>query len=63
MVAYARESEGASMNRNVRVQAETFEDLSAILQKFSDTLKTIPEVDSSLLKVAVPTAPAAPSFG
>lgn len=51
------------MNRNVRVQAETFEDLSAILQKFSDTLKTIPEVDSSLLKVAVPTAPAAPSFG
>lgn len=62
-VAYATESEGASMNRSVNVHAETFEDLAAILQKFSDTLKKIPEVDSSLLKVAMPTMPATPSFG
>jgi|SRR5882724_333617 len=62
-VVFATESEGASMNRSVKVQAETFEDLAAILQKFSDTLKHIPEVDSSLLKVAMPTMPATPSFG
>jgi hypothetical protein len=62
-MAYTRESESAAMNRSVRVQAETFEDLSAILQKFSNTLKEIPEVDGSLLKVAVPTMPATPSYG
>lgn len=59
-LAYASESEAASMNRSVKVQAETFEDLAAILQKFSNTLKEIPAVDPSLLKVSQPTAPATP---
>lgn len=62
-IAYPVESEGAAMNRSVKIQAETFEELSAILQKFSDTLNKIPEVDGSLLKVATPTMPATPSFG
>ena len=60
---FATESESASMNRSVQVQAETFEDLSAILQKFSDTLKQIPAVDPSLLKVAEPTIPSMPQYG
>lgn len=57
---FASESEGAAMNRSVRVQAETFEDLSAILQKFSNVLKEIPAVDGTLLKVAIPVVPSGP---
>lgn len=46
------ESDGASMTRNVKIHAETFEDMSEILKKFSDAAKTLPEVPDSLLAAA-----------
>jgi hypothetical protein len=49
---YASEfTDGASMTRNIKISAETFEDLSAILKKFSDASKTLPEVPDSMLTV------------
>lgn len=55
MVGYG--SDGASITQNVRIQAETYEDLQAVLRMFADTVKAIHKVPDSILKDA------APSFG
>jgi hypothetical protein len=55
--AIPSEAESAMLTRSIRVQAETFEDLQAILQKFNAVTKEIPTVDESLLKVATPIVP------
>jgi len=47
-------NDGASMTRNIKVHAETFEDMSEILKKFSDAAKTLPEVPDSLLTSVPP---------
>lgn len=41
--------DSASMTRIINVQAETFEELQAILQKFNQTAKELPAVPDSLL--------------
>jgi hypothetical protein len=41
--------EGATMSRNARIAAGSFDDLTAILQKFSDTLNGLPSVPESLM--------------
>ncbi len=46
--------DGASMSQNIKISAETFEDLSAILKKFSDVSKTLPTIPESLLTSALP---------
>jgi hypothetical protein len=51
---YGNESDGASMTRNIRISAETFEDLAEILKKFSDIAKTLPEVPDSVVPSASP---------
>lgn len=50
-------ADAASMVKNVKVQAETFEDLEAILRMFSDTAKALHAVPDSILGGAVPTIP------
>jgi hypothetical protein len=60
---YASEAESASMRRSVKIQAETFEELSDILRKFDQLAKSLPPVDESLLKVATFVAPPAFNFG
>ena len=47
--AYGTESDGASMSRSVRVAAESFEELQAILAKFNDAAKQLAAVPDSLL--------------
>jgi DNA-directed RNA polymerase specialized sigma24 family protein len=49
-----RPPDGAQMTQNVRIQAETYEDLQAILKMFADTVRAIHKVPDSLL----PTMPA-----
>lgn len=58
--AYPGENDGAKMIQNVRIQAETYEDLQAVLKMFADTVKAIHKVPDSILKEAIPTAQ---SFG
>lgn len=50
---YGTESDGASLTQNVRIQAETYEDLQAVLKMFSDTVKAINKVPDSLLSSAM----------
>lgn len=58
MFAFAPDQmEGASMSRNVKVQAETFEDLSAILAKFNEAAKTLHAIPDSLLASSIPPIP------
>jgi hypothetical protein len=58
LAAYSPDQqEGASMSRNVKVQAETFEDLSAILAKFNEAAKSLHAIPDSLLEASVPHAP------
>jgi len=47
--AYGKQ-DGASMRQSVRIQAETHEDLQAVLKMFSDTVKAINKVPDSLLR-------------
>jgi hypothetical protein len=54
---FAPEQDGAQFTQNVRIQAETYEDLQAILKMFADTVKAINKVPDSLLREAVPTLP------
>jgi hypothetical protein len=54
-LAYANEfTDGASMTRNIKISADTFEDISEVLKKFSDAAKTLPEVPDSLLTSVPP---------
>lgn len=55
--AYPGESDGAQLTQNVRIQAETYEDLQAILKMFADTVKAINKAPDSLLRDAVATFP------
>lgn len=54
------DSDGASYTQNVRISAETYEDLQTVLKMFADTVKAINKVPDSLLREA---APPMPSFG
>jgi hypothetical protein len=56
-MGYPAENDGAQLTQNVRIQAETYEDLQAVLKMFADTVKTIQKVPDSILKEAVPIAP------
>lgn len=47
---HPEQSEGASLTQNVRIQAETYEDLQAVLKMFADTVKAIQKVPDSLLR-------------
>lgn len=44
--------EGASMAQNVKITADDFEDLSAILKKFSDVAKQLSRVPDSIVAAA-----------
>jgi hypothetical protein len=46
------ESDGAQFTQNVRIQAETYEDLQAVLKMFADTVKAIHTVPDSILRDA-----------
>ena len=46
---YGPEADSASMHRNVRITAEGFDELQAILAKFNDTAKQLAAVPDSLL--------------
>jgi hypothetical protein len=59
MGVYPGQSDGAQITQNVRIQAETYEDLQAILKMFADTVKAIHKVPDSILRESMPTA----SFG
>jgi hypothetical protein len=56
-LGYPGESDGAQLTQNVRIQAETYEDLQSILKMFADTVKAIHKAPDSLLRDAVPTFP------
>jgi hypothetical protein len=45
-------SDGAQITQNVRIQAETYEDLQAVLKMFADTVKAIHTVPDSILRDA-----------
>jgi|HubBroStandDraft_2_1064218.scaffolds.fasta_scaffold129222_3 hypothetical protein len=49
LVAFGQEPAGASMSENVRIAAANFEDLQAVLRKFSDTINALPAAPESLL--------------
>jgi hypothetical protein len=46
-------SDGAGLTQNVRIQAETYEDLQAVLKMFADTVKAIHTVPDSILRDAL----------
>lgn len=51
---YPGEQDGHTMTENVRITAESFEELQAILAKFHAVAKELPAVPESLIRQAIP---------
>ena len=51
------DSDGAQITQNIRIQAETYEDLQAVLKMFADTVKAVHAVPDSILRDALGVLP------
>jgi hypothetical protein len=61
-IAYPGEHDAQTMTENVRIAAETFEELQAILAKFHAVAKQLPAVPDSVIAPSKLT-PMGPMFG
>jgi hypothetical protein len=52
--SYPGDQDGQTITENVRIAAESFEDLQAILAKFHAVAKALPSVPDSIIRQAIP---------
>jgi hypothetical protein len=57
MLGFATEVDGASSSESVRIAVSSFDDLQAVLKKFSETIHGLPAAPDSLLASIQPGGP------